>query len=125
MEPNPKMNRNALLASLVPIGLFVAVFGFLFFWFRGVLTMTATPWQDMARLLVIFAIAGLSALGARALMTPLLRVSRPEVAAADPNIVLRSRIAPFVLALGGTAIMVLTMTLILAFTNLATDDIEG
>jgi hypothetical protein len=117
---DPK-NRNALLASLVPIVLFVVIFGFLFYRFRSVITMTATPWQDMVKLLVIFGIAALSALGARALLTPLLRLSRPEVTASDPNIVLRSRLAPFVLALGGTAILVLTMALMIIFTSLATD----
>ena len=73
----------------------------------------------MVKLLVIFAVAALSALGARALMTPLLRRRSPTVAAADPNIVLRSRMAPFVLALGGSAIVVLTLTLIITFTILA------
>ena len=82
--------------------------------------MKATPWTDMVKLLVIFAVAALSALGARALMTPLLRAAQNEpVAAADPNNVLRSRMAPFVLALGGSAIVVLTLTLIIAFSMLA------
>ena len=70
----------------------------------------------MVKLLVIFAVAALSALGARALMTPLLRAAQADpVAAADPNNVLRSRMAPFVLALGGSAIVVLTLTLIITF----------
>ena len=47
-------------------------------------------------------------------MTPLLRAARNDpVASADPNNVLRSRMAPFVLALGGSAILVLTLTLII------------
>ena len=44
--------------------------------------MKATPWTDMVKLLVIFAVAGLSALGARALMTPLLRAAQNDPVAA-------------------------------------------
>jgi hypothetical protein len=82
--------------------------------------MKTTPRTDMVKLLVIFAVAALSALGERALMTPLLRAAQTDPGAgADPNIVLRSRMAPFVLALGGSAILVLTMALIIAFTIMA------
>ena len=118
-EPTRRISQNLLLVSLVPIGLFVVVFAFLFYRFGGAIEMKATPWTDMVKLLVLFVVAALSALGARALLTPILRAGRPEPVAADPNNLLRSRMAPFVLALGGSAIVLLTLTLIIAFAILA------
>jgi hypothetical protein len=117
---DPIRNRNAHVAAFVPIGLFLLLFVFLFARFGETITLGAgTLLADTGRLFVIFLIPALAALGARALLTPLLRVGQPEPGSTDPNILLRSRIAPFILALGGTAILVLALALIIALSMVA------
>jgi hypothetical protein len=109
---------NRWPAVLLPIATLVAVLVYLLRAIAPDFQGTAVEvWSDVGIVVVIFAVAGAVAYLVKLIAAPLIRAEAP--AATDPDVAVRTRIAPLVLSLGSIAIVSLALVLVIAFTVLA------
>jgi uncharacterized membrane protein len=83
---------------------------------------TGSDWWTLAKIMaavvIAFAVAGLI----RFAFAPVVPSSLPASANVDPEIAMRSRIAPLVLGLGGVSIVILALAIVLSFAILSATD---
>jgi hypothetical protein len=107
-------------AAIVPV-LLATILLVVFAFQTGLGGQTLSIWQKLGVLGALVAISLIAAAGVRFVMNPLVYGARPPVVpSADATELARSRIAPFILGLGGAAIIVLTLALVVSFALLAT-----
>jgi uncharacterized membrane protein (DUF485 family) len=107
---------GVLIATFVPVAVFVLLL--LILLWKVNLTTVAT-WSEVGMLVVLVLVSLVAAAGLRFIMDRLTRTGGAPSAPVDPADMARNRIAPFVLALGGAAIILLTLALVVTFALLA------